>query len=140
MMTLLQFHSKFNPTFTMDMVNMKPTKNGNKKKENNKLKVVYISSPMKVKTSASRFRALVQELTGRDSDISQYDASCFDPVAQTTSTNGGPVDGYVNQKPIEFAQQELFTGSESFLDDVLSSELVDKLNGMSPSYSLYGSC
>lgn len=33
------------------------------------VKVVYISNPMKVKTSASEFRALVQELTGRDSDI-----------------------------------------------------------------------
>ncbi|XP_057468561.1 sigma factor binding protein 1, chloroplastic-like [Actinidia eriantha] len=30
------------------------------------IKVVYISNPMKVKTSASEFRALVQELTGRD--------------------------------------------------------------------------
>ncbi|XP_044461122.1 sigma factor binding protein 2, chloroplastic-like [Mangifera indica] len=32
------------------------------------IKVVYISSPMKVKTCASNFRALVQELTGKDSD------------------------------------------------------------------------
>lgn len=39
----------------------------NSKKSN--VKVVYISTPMKVKTSASRFRSLVQELTGRDSDI-----------------------------------------------------------------------
>ncbi|GER37275.1 sigma factor binding protein 1 [Striga asiatica] len=39
---------------------------------NNSLKVVYISSPMKVKTSASRFRSLVQELTGKNSDISRY--------------------------------------------------------------------
>ncbi|XVE60975.1 hypothetical protein DITRI_Ditri06bG0003700 [Diplodiscus trichospermus] len=37
-----------------------------KKKNNNKpIKVVYISNPMKVKTSASKFRALVQELTGQ---------------------------------------------------------------------------
>lgn len=36
------------------------------------VKVVYISSPMKVKTSASKFRALVQELTGRDSDVERY--------------------------------------------------------------------
>ncbi|KAA8517264.1 hypothetical protein F0562_017557 [Nyssa sinensis] len=33
------------------------------------VKVVYISNPMKVKTSASEFRALVQELTGRDADM-----------------------------------------------------------------------
>ncbi|KAE8038430.1 hypothetical protein FH972_010941 [Carpinus fangiana] len=36
------------------------------------IKVVYISTPMKVKTSASKFRDLVQELTGRDSDTTQY--------------------------------------------------------------------
>uniref|UniRef100_A0A5B7CC75 VQ domain-containing protein n=1 Tax=Davidia involucrata TaxID=16924 RepID=A0A5B7CC75_DAVIN len=32
------------------------------------VKVVYISNPMKVKTSASEFRALVQELTGQDAN------------------------------------------------------------------------
>ncbi|KAG9129348.1 hypothetical protein Leryth_016639 [Lithospermum erythrorhizon] len=42
---------------------------GKSKRENASIKVVYISTPMKVKTSASRFRALVQELTGRDSDV-----------------------------------------------------------------------
>ncbi|KAI4302482.1 hypothetical protein MLD38_038220 [Melastoma candidum] len=35
------------------------------------LKVVYISSPMKVTTSAAEFRATVQELTGRDSDVAR---------------------------------------------------------------------
>ena len=43
-----------------------------KKKRNQSLKVVYISSPMKVRTSASRFRALVQQLTGKNSDIAPY--------------------------------------------------------------------
>ncbi|KAL1552942.1 sigma factor binding protein 2, chloroplastic-like [Salvia divinorum] len=43
-----------------------------KTKKSDPLKVVYISSPMKVKTSASRFRSLVQELTGKNSDVSQY--------------------------------------------------------------------
>ncbi|PON98753.1 VQ motif containing protein [Trema orientale] len=36
------------------------------------VKVVYISSPMKVKTSASKFRALVQELTGINSDAERF--------------------------------------------------------------------
>ncbi|XWS65323.1 hypothetical protein CRYUN_Cryun05aG0083500 [Craigia yunnanensis] len=41
-----------------------------KKKKNNKpIKVVYISNPMKVKISASKFRALVQELTGQDAEL-----------------------------------------------------------------------
>lgn len=33
------------------------------------IKVVYISNPVKFTTSASEFRALVQDLTGRDSDL-----------------------------------------------------------------------
>ncbi|KAL2898191.1 Sigma factor binding protein 1 chloroplastic [Bienertia sinuspersici] len=33
------------------------------------MKVVYISTPMKVNTSASKFREIVQELTGRQSDV-----------------------------------------------------------------------
>lgn len=39
-----------------------------KKSNNNPIKVVYISNPMKVKTSASEFRALVQELTGQNAE------------------------------------------------------------------------
>jgi len=39
---------------------------GTKKKP---MKVVYISNPMKFKASASEFRALVQELTGQDSEL-----------------------------------------------------------------------
>jgi len=39
------------------------------KKNKKEVTVTYISSPMKVKTSASNFRALVQELTGQDSNV-----------------------------------------------------------------------
>lgn len=46
--------------------------NSNKTRRSRDIKVVYISSPMKVKTSASEFRALVQELTGRHSDTSRF--------------------------------------------------------------------
>ena len=42
------------------------------------IKVVYISNPMRVKTSAAGFRALVQELTGRHADPSKYSADGFD--------------------------------------------------------------
>ncbi|KAI3796429.1 hypothetical protein L1987_39099 [Smallanthus sonchifolius] len=118
---------------------MQPTKNCRAKKHmTKKLKVVHISSPMKVKTSASRFRSLVQELTGRDSDISRYNAGYFDPTAPTTSTQG---DGHVNSKrPVDqLTQQGLFTGSDPFLDGVLSSEMFDHLDGIFPPYSLYES-
>ncbi|KAL6009816.1 hypothetical protein ACLOJK_000245 [Asimina triloba] len=40
------------------------------KRKKKGIKVVYISSPMRVEASASQFRSLVQELTGRDSDHS----------------------------------------------------------------------
>ncbi|XP_059646106.1 sigma factor binding protein 1, chloroplastic-like [Cornus florida] len=45
----------------------KATKQAKAKKK--PVKVVYISNPMKIKTSASEFRALVQELTGQDADM-----------------------------------------------------------------------
>ncbi|KAL5059199.1 hypothetical protein RYX36_030803 [Vicia faba] len=51
-----------------------PTKITKSIKKNNKpIRVVYISNPMKVKTSASEFMALVQKLTG------QYAESPQDP-------------------------------------------------------------
>ncbi|KAL6649829.1 hypothetical protein ACP70R_014053 [Stipagrostis hirtigluma subsp. patula] len=37
------------------------------------IKVVYISSPMKLIASAEEFRAVVQELTGRDSNVADHD-------------------------------------------------------------------
>ncbi|XP_031285436.1 sigma factor binding protein 1, chloroplastic-like [Pistacia vera] len=47
---------------------IKSKKHKNKRSKKG-IKVVYISSPMKVNTCASNFRALVQELTGKDSDV-----------------------------------------------------------------------
>ncbi|ONI20925.1 hypothetical protein PRUPE_2G041200 [Prunus persica] len=51
---------------------MKSPPKQSKRRKSKGVKVVYISSPMKVKTSASKFRALVQELTGRDSDAERF--------------------------------------------------------------------
>ncbi|XP_027344060.1 uncharacterized protein LOC113856444 [Abrus precatorius] len=41
------------------------------KRNKKDVKVTYISSPMKVKTSASQFRELVQELTGQYSNVAE---------------------------------------------------------------------
>ncbi|KAK3446558.1 uncharacterized protein LOC104444112 [Eucalyptus grandis] len=49
------------------MQKRKPTKRS--KPKSKPIKVVYISNPMRVKTSASQFRALVQKLTGRDAEF-----------------------------------------------------------------------
>ncbi|CAL0323542.1 unnamed protein product [Lupinus luteus] len=49
-----------------------PTKRSKPKKKNlnniKPMKVVYISNPMKIRTSATEFGALVQELTGQDAE------------------------------------------------------------------------
>ncbi|KAI4382951.1 hypothetical protein MLD38_008841 [Melastoma candidum] len=58
---------------------------GNSKKG---LKVIYISSPMKVTTSAAEFRAAVQELTGRDSDITRF-TDCSDGYRPSHEYLGG---------------------------------------------------
>ncbi|XWS57022.1 hypothetical protein CRYUN_Cryun09bG0136100 [Craigia yunnanensis] len=67
--------------------NKKHSKRRNCKKD---IKVVYISSPMKVKICASQFRALVQELTGKDSDadvrfMDNYD-SCENSPTNSDAT------------------------------------------------------
>lgn len=50
---------------------MMKRKGKSKRGEKKDVKVTYISSPMKVKTSASNFRALVQELTGQFSNVAE---------------------------------------------------------------------
>lgn len=51
----------------MEKIQKKAKKNPKSKKKQ-PLKIVYIANPIKFKTSASEFRALVQGLTGRDAD------------------------------------------------------------------------
>ncbi|XP_020207212.1 uncharacterized protein LOC109792230 [Cajanus cajan] len=46
-------------------------KGQSKRNHKRDLKVTYISSPVKVETSASNFRALVQELTGQTSNVAE---------------------------------------------------------------------
>ncbi|XP_062213448.1 uncharacterized protein LOC133914345 [Phragmites australis] len=52
------------------------------------IKVVYISSPMKITASAEEFRAVVQELTGRDSNVADHDlATDHEGVPSSSSTS-----------------------------------------------------
>ncbi|KAL6853530.1 hypothetical protein ACP4OV_019559 [Aristida adscensionis] len=61
------------------------------------IKVVYISNPMRVKTSAAGFRALVQELTGRHADPSKYSpedlAGADDDAAAAADLGAGAAQG-----------------------------------------------
>ncbi|KAK7317367.1 hypothetical protein RJT34_01528 [Clitoria ternatea] len=54
---------------------MMKNKRGSKRDKLKEIKVTYISSPVKVKTSASNFRALVQELTGQYSNVAETTTS-----------------------------------------------------------------
>ncbi|KAJ1297389.1 hypothetical protein BS78_01G372000 [Paspalum vaginatum] len=53
------------------------------------VKVVYISSPMKLTTSAEEFRAVVQELTGRDSNVADHDldGTCYAGAPSSSSSS-----------------------------------------------------
>lgn len=61
------------------------------------IKVVYISSPMKLTASAEEFRAVVQELTGRDSNVADHDlAGAYYPIAPPppSSSSSSSVSSY----------------------------------------------
>lgn len=106
-------------------------KSNRKSSSDSLLKVVYISSPMKVKTSASRFRTLVQELTGRESDISQFidnnarEAQDFEILPDTYRvSNSMANDNKRNQHhlslfpsfPVEDPHRDSPTSSDSLLE------------------------
>lgn len=127
------------------------------RREKEAVKVVYISTPMKVKTSASRFRSLVQELTGRHSDIARImeaNDGATDFEAFTDYRRGGGDDdrvlGGMNDEAIRQSSPSFFrfpmvnnsveespTSSESVaeppLDDqAFSSQMDEQFQAMFP--------
>ncbi|MCD7454936.1 hypothetical protein HAX54_026532 [Datura stramonium] len=71
------------------------------------VKVVYISNPMKVKTSAAEFRALVQQLTGQHAK--------YPVVAETTDACGGGTGFEINEcdkQGLYFAESSLPSGDQ----------------------------
>ncbi|KAF5750289.1 hypothetical protein HS088_TW03G00623 [Tripterygium wilfordii] len=65
------------------------------KKKKKPLRVVYISNPKKFNTSATEFRALVQRLTGKDSDPTKFleDPDFYDVGHQPPALLDGKIDG-----------------------------------------------
>ncbi|KAK9283682.1 hypothetical protein L1049_011932 [Liquidambar formosana] len=114
------------------------------KRKRKAIKVVYISSPMKVKTSASEFRAIVQELTGRDSEVARF-----------METNGADDDflmvhdqGFMTfdhdcgsrvPKVDPYGESPTSSGSllESPIDDVLVPQMEANYMGMFPPSLFY---
>ncbi|KAM6548035.1 hypothetical protein CsatB_019711 [Cannabis sativa] len=138
----------------------KSTKFPNKtKKSINKqkppVKVVYISNPMKVKTSASEFRALVQELTGQDAEFpdptkfeaadKEEDYGTEDPTAKMGSEDHD-VDLVVESSSTTTTSTTTPTSNnntasyyEMFDDDVFMPQMMDSLSGIFPSTVWYDS-
>ncbi|EYU42924.1 hypothetical protein MIMGU_mgv1a015864mg [Erythranthe guttata] len=126
------------------MDQIKSQKKSVKRKNNNSLKVVYISSPMKVKTSASKFRSLVQQLTGKNSDISQY-------MEESNNINNEVFRDFceidrslANDNDRMFSSispsDETTTSSESLLgpfEDVFTSQMKEQFEGIFSSDSFY---
>lgn len=79
------------------------------------IKVVYISSSMKVTTTKSEFRAVVQELTGRHSNVAGNMAKCLNPLFddQPITVEMPKVDHVgtdnVIDSPLEMFDQEYFS-------------------------------
>ncbi|GKU91372.1 hypothetical protein SLEP1_g5257 [Rubroshorea leprosula] len=92
--------------------------NARRNSPKNGIKVVYISSPMKVKTCASKFRALVQELTGKDSEAATAKAFVND-----ANKNTGGLDGRSGE-----LRQPMC--SESRFDGALVPHIEDSFRGM----------
>ncbi|KAF8395708.1 hypothetical protein HHK36_019658 [Tetracentron sinense] len=103
-------------------------------------KVVYISNPMKVTTSASKFRALVQELTGKDSNLadaaakfSEFDASQTVPDQEMKVTDDHVLEVPRVEPSLESpgtSNESSFEPFESF-DDIFTTQMLENFVGWS---------
>ncbi|XP_057730731.1 uncharacterized protein LOC130946067 [Arachis stenosperma] len=105
------------------MMKSRERKTGDKKE----IKVTYISSPMKVKTNASNFRALVQELTGQDSNVADtFITMPMDIKANNdTNNNGADYDEHVSSQQWRMDESTLLKPD---YNEFLSRSLMEPLN------------
>ncbi|XP_072975810.1 sigma factor binding protein 2, chloroplastic-like [Typha angustifolia] len=128
-------------------VHQKGSKQAKAKKK--PIKVVYISNPMKVKATAEEFRTLVQELTGRDSnvaDLSKFPGpddggesrlSAPAPHTDTTATlNPGSSSDHGGVDPCETGYKTAVNPFD-MLDDAFAPQMLDNLPGFSPSAGFF---
>ncbi|KAE8664097.1 Sigma factor binding protein 2 [Hibiscus syriacus] len=135
------------------------TRNSSPKKTKFKkpIKVVYISNPMKVTTSASEFMALVQKLTGQDAELPE-DPTKFTDAEEAVDDVGGDIDNGNQRVPDTAAkndtvaeyrvkeipspdQQQCSTIADdversvpfdAFYDDVFTQQMIENFTGISP--------
>lgn len=110
-------------------------KRGRRKMRNNdkeSVKVVYISTPMKVNISASNFRALVQELTGRHSDMSRFDDFHHDSSEKSLECKD---DVFVNFDSLEY-KNDVFKKTDGNLSEKSWELKNDQSNSSDKSWEL----
>lgn len=71
------------------------------------VKVVYISNPMKVKTCPSRFRALVQELTGQDAEFPADPTKWYFTSADGNINGGDLIIGAADPNPTDSDERRI---------------------------------
>ncbi|KAK7286687.1 hypothetical protein RJT34_21869 [Clitoria ternatea] len=137
-------------TSNMSVQQTTPTKRVTKPKKKTTatkpIKVVYISNPMKIKTSASHFRALVQELTGQDAesppdpsrflagDASQVDSDdCFIKSSEVPPPLDPNDEGQIVPSSIESNFEPLDD------DDVFTPQMIENISALLPASVFYES-
>ena len=126
------------------------------------MRVVYISNPMKVQTSPKDFRALVQELTGQDSELpsdpkrfedrDSYDGGDGgrggrggggDGGHQTDSDNSVTKIGNENENMVvmqpEVDPNSGIEGQFEPFDEVLTPQMIENISALLPASVLYES-
>ncbi|KAL6555333.1 hypothetical protein OROGR_006591 [Orobanche gracilis] len=77
----------------------------NKTKRKGPLKVVYITNPIKFNASASEFRSLVQELTGKDSDVPEPSSFHTSDITVLGGAGGGLEAAKVHKRQVHAVEE-----------------------------------
>ncbi|XP_071675305.1 uncharacterized protein [Lolium perenne] len=98
------------------------------------IKVVYISSPMKLTASAEEFRAVVQELTGRYSNVADHDAP---GVPSYFSSSSSSYSSYGRASPTTTGTSTAPAAAQA-LPPVMASDYVTNAGAITPPFqSMY---
>ncbi|CAL0317101.1 unnamed protein product [Lupinus luteus] len=109
------------------------------KQKSKPIKIVYISNPMRVKTSVSEFRTLVQELTGKDAEMqpdpSRYcwegDSSGYKILVSDedcVKKNGDDE----NDSQVEEVHNVEVSSSMDYFDDVFTPQMIENISAFLP--------
>lgn len=126
----------------MDKMLSVHSRKANKQPKNPKkkpVKVVYISNPMKVNTSAEEFRALVQQLTGQHTNYSVVNQVVGEKngqqiaVKDSTTTHHQEVPNHVNS----VYETTMTDNSDLSFEDYVGEDYVPELLENLPTNSWY---